>query len=74
MLNYTGLSVVLKTFSYPWVLSSILENGSFISILETVFQSDDIDNYIEIDNELWQGTVCILAIFVRSREMVYDVI
>ena len=52
MLNYTGLSVVLKTFSYPWVLSSILENGSFISILETVFQSDDIDNYIEIDNEL----------------------
>ena len=51
-LNYTGLSVVMKTLSYPWVLSSILENGSLISILETVFQSDDIDNYIEIDNEL----------------------
>ena len=45
----------MKTFSYPWVLSSILENGSLLSILETVFQSDDIDSYIEIDKKLWQG-------------------
>ena len=71
MLNYTGLSVVLKTFSYPWVLSSILENGSFISILETVFQSDDIDNYIDFGCD--RAPFAILAIFVRSREIVYDV-
>ena len=50
--NVTGKTSFMKTISYPWVPSSILENGSPLSILETVFQSDDIDNYIEIDNEL----------------------
>ena len=64
----------MKTISYPWVPSSILENGSPLSILETVFQSDDIDNYIEIDNSCDRAPFAILAIFVRSREMVYDVI
>ena len=58
-LNYTGLSVVMKTFGYPY---SILDNGSLISILETVFQSDDIDNYIDFGCD--RAPFAILAIFV----------
>ena len=63
----------MKTLSYPWLLSSILENGSLISILETVFSQLTLMIKLKLAMSCEIAAFAILAIFVWSGEIVYDV-